>query len=77
MCYCTYFIVYTSYSNFISAHGVDVWGVGVTLFEIIVFIDLFVYIYYYVLSVRKLYWLDLWIIVYMILYIFPCVFKPF
>jgi len=61
-CYSTYFIVYASYFNLITAHYVDVWGIGFTRFQVIVMINLFVYIfyycYYYVLSVRKLYLLD-------------------
>jgi len=57
-CYCTYLIVYTSYTNLITAHCVDVKGVGFTHFQIIVIIDLFVYIFYYVLSARKLYLMD-------------------
>jgi len=46
-------------------------------FHVITFIDLLVYIYYYVLNAGKLYWLDLWIIVNMFLDIFPCVFMSF
>jgi len=40
-------------------------------------IDLFVYLFYYVLSVRKSYVFDLLFIVYTFLYVFPCLFKLF
>jgi len=51
-CYCTYFIVYARYSNLITVHCVDVKGAGFTRFQVNVIIDLFVYIFYYVLSVQ-------------------------
>ena len=40
-------------------------------------IDLFVHMFYYVLSVRKLNLFDLLFIVYMFLYVFPRAFKLF
>jgi len=50
--------VYARYSNLITAHCVDHQDVGFTRFQVIAIIELFVYIFYFVLSVRKLYLLD-------------------